>query len=456
MHIVILGGGITGLSAAHYIRRNLPHAHITVVERDTRFGGKLLSDCLPMPNGACVVEGGAESFVTRKPEVWNLAHELGLQSKIVPAPNEARKIAVVSAGQLYPAPLDPKSFITSPLMSARGKLRMLAEPFVPAMRQPAGPMDDESLAHFVDRRLGREAREKFIGPILGGIYNTDPETQSLLTTAPVMRELEQHGSLVRGSLARMRQRRQQPRRPAFISFDGGAQVLVDALTHIDHVDMLRGVAAQTLEPTDQGWRVRLEDGVTLTANAVVLAVPANAATQILADAAPATAAQLRAIQHNHIGTISMVFREADLAGTDLRGIMIPRREKRPIDALTIARSPHPRVPAGYVIVKAFFGGGDSRTAELDEAAIGRVVRDELRRLLNIGAEPVAQRVYCWLNGFPQAAVGHLDLVDKAAQSLPAGLFLAGAAYRGIGVPDCIRQAQDAASKLTDFFAAGAR
>jgi oxygen-dependent protoporphyrinogen oxidase len=152
----------------------------------------------------------------------------------------------------------------------------------------------------------------------------------------------------------------------------------------------------------------------------------------------------------------MVFREADLAGTDLRGIMIPRREKRPIDALTIARSPHPRVPAGYVIVKAFFGGGDSRTAELDEAAIGRVVRDELRRLLNIDAEPVAQRVYCWLNGFPQAAVGHLDLVDKAAQSLPDGLFLAGAAYRGIGVPDCIRQAQDAASKLTDFFAAGAR
>lgn len=438
--IVILGGGITGLSAAHYARRQLPEAEITLVERAPRWGGKLVSERVPVPGGECLIEGGAESFVTRKPEVWDLAHELDLGERIVPAPNEARRIAVLDGGQLRRVPLDPVTFVKTPLLSARGKLRMLAEPFVPAQRDPAA---DESLAAFVDRRLGREAREKFIGPILGGIYNTDPEAQSVLTTAPVMRDLEAHGSLVRGSLARMRQRRRGPRRPAFISFAGGAQELVDALVRTERVTLLSGVGARAIVREGPGWRVLLEDGASLPAEALVLAMPAHAAARVLAGVAPEAAVGLRAIRHSHIGTLSLVYRAGDLPPSELRGVMIPRRERRPIDALTQVRAPHPRVAAGHAVIKLFFGGGDPRTAELDDDALLAVARDELARLLGVTAAPAAWRAYRWRDDFPQADVGHLDRVAAIERALPRGIVLAGAAYRGLGVPDCIRQAREA-------------
>lgn len=443
--ILVIGGGISGLSAAYYIQQALPDARITVVERENRWGGKLLTERVSLPDGSvALVEGGAESFVTRKPEVWELAHELNLQ--IVPASSSARRICVLHYNQLRRAPLDPLTFITTPLLSMRGKLRMLAEPFI----APRCDGADESLARFVDRRFGREAREKFIGPILGGIYNTDPETQSLLTTAPVMRELEGYGSVMAGAVARAWERRGQPRRPAFISFASGAQALADALAQRLRADLRCGVAVQALAGANRQWQATLDSAETLTADAVVVTTPANVAAQFLADAAPGAAAQLHAIRHNHIGTLSLIYRAAELPALEVGGVMIPRRTRRPIDALTCERGPGRRLPAGYVLLKVFFGGGDARTAELDDVALLAVVQRELRALLGIAAEPLAWRTYRWLNAFPQADVGHLERVAEIERALPPGIFLAGAAYRGLGVSDCIRQARAAALSLTRF------
>ncbi|HRF50224.1 MAG TPA: protoporphyrinogen oxidase [Anaerolineales bacterium] len=448
-HIVVIGGGISGLSAAYDVNRLLPDAQVTVLERELRWGGKILSETVPLPDGgACLIEGGAESFVTRKPEVWDLVHELGIADQMRLAPNAANGTCVLDEGRIRRIPLDPVTFLTTGLLSPAGKARMLLEPLI-AARRDAG---DESLADFVDRRLGREARERFIGPVLGGIYNTDPEVQSLLTTAPVMRELEQHGSLVWGSAVRMWERRSAPRRPAFISFKHGTQALTDGLAAAFGGTLRAGVTAEALSRQGGRWQIATSEGAsTLSADAVIFTTPANAAASLLAEVAPAAAALLRTIHHNHIGTLSLVYRDADLPRLNLSGLMIPRRERRPIDAITRFHAPNPRVPEGYTLLKVFFGGGDPRTAELDEPTLIERVGRELDALLAIKAQPVAWRVYRWHSAFPQAAVGHLDLVDDIEAALPAGLFVAGAAFRGIGVPDCIRQARAVAGRLAQPF-----
>ena len=184
---------------------------------------------------------------------------------------------------------------------------------------------------------------------------------------------------------------------------------------------------------------------------MIFTTPANAAASLLAEVAPAAAALLRTIHHNHIGTLSLVYRDADLPRLNLSGLMIPRRERRAIDAITRFHAPNPRVPEGYTLLKVFFGGGDPRTAELDEPTLLERVGRELDALLAIKAQPVAWRAYRWHSAFPQAAVGHLDLVDDIEAALPAGLFVAGAAFRGMGVPDCIRQARAVAGRLAQPF-----
>jgi protoporphyrinogen/coproporphyrinogen III oxidase len=457
MHVVVIGGGITGLSAAYYLCRLVTGAGVPMLllNLKPRWGGKLVSEHVQTAAGPCLIEGGAESFVTRKPEAWALAHALGLGEQIIAAPNEARRIAVLRAGRVLAAPLDPLSFVTSPLISARGKLRMLAEPFLPA-RVDSG---DESLAAFIDRRLGREVREHFVGPILGGIYNTDPERQSLMTTAPILRELERSGSLVRGVIGRAQQRRAQRSQgdrqtppPAFFSFRNGAQTLptalAEALTKLG-ADIRAGAPVHALRHDGAHWQIALNGAAPLRADAVVLATPAHVTAELLRDAAPGAAADLRAIRHTHIGTLSLIFRASELSPPQVRGVMIPRGERRPIDAITRIDAPHPRVAPGCVIVKVFFGGGDRRTAELDESAVLDVAQAQLRALMGICVKPLAWRHQRWLNDFPQADAGHLERVAAVERQLPPGVFLAGAGYRGVGVSDCVRQARDAAQAIAN-------
>jgi oxygen-dependent protoporphyrinogen oxidase len=451
-NVVIVGGGITGLSAAWYLQRSRPDLMIHLIEANSYWGGKVISETVSLPDGSqVVIEGGPESFVTRKPEVVELAHELGLGNQLVDAPSQASMMRIWSDGRPLRAPISPLAFISTPLMSTRGKLRMLLEPFIPPRQDAA----DESLAEFVDRRLGREAREKFVGPVLAGIYNTDPETQSILTTSPIMRELEQHGSLVRGTIERLKQRRQERKAgaaplPQFVTFTHGTQALAHAIVRQLHADFRLGLRAVAI---NHGWRVVLSDGTALESAIVLLTSGADIAAALLTEIAPAASEHLAQVRHNHIGTISLVYRSADLpAGLDISGMMIPRREARPIDAITCVRAPqNPRLPPGYTLIKIFFGGGMPETALLDDAALQSLAQAELRQLLGIVAEPLVVRSFRWLASFPQADVGHLERLAEIEASLPPGIFLAGAPYRGLGVPDCIRQARVVANKVLEHF-----
>jgi oxygen-dependent protoporphyrinogen oxidase len=455
-HVVVAGGGISGLSAAWQIVQQAPAARVTLLERDARWGGKIITDRLAMPTSdsdgtPVVVDSGPESFITRKSAAWDLAGELRLREQVVGMASETSNVYVLDAGHPELVPLSPVKFVKSPLLSTRGKLRLLAEPFVPA-RRDAG---DESLADFAARRLGREALEKFLGPILGGIYNTDPERQSILTTSPVMREMERdHGGLFVASIARARAKAQRRKElaargetlpPAFMAFRGGAQVFTDALAArlaaTGRVDLRTQAELRGVQREGDRYALTLQTGQRLAADALVLATPANAAAALLAEAAPESAALLGQIRHASIGTLSLLYRERDMAlGFPISGLMIPRREHRAIDAITFTSRRFPeRIPAGYGMLRVFFGGSAPHIMVLDDGTLLAAVRGELRALLGIAAEPLAWVAHRWPDSYPQAAVGHLDHVAAIERSLPAGLYVTGSAYRGLGVPDCVAQ-----------------
>lgn len=455
-HVTVVGGGITGLAAAWELERR-GHLDYTLVESTPRWGGKVCTrEAVLADGGRCLVEGGPESFVTRKPQVWVLAHELGLGPALRAPTSETSGMFVLHDGRPTAAPVSPTAFVTTRLLTPRGKLRMLAEPFARARRDEA----DESIADFVDRRLGREARERFLGPVLGGIYSCDPTRASILVASPIMRELERtSGSLVLGSLARARANARQRRaarqdpgqgsRPRFVTFDGGAATLVEAIVSRLHGELVAGVAVTGLAREAGGWRVTLSDGRTRASSAVLLAAPAPAAARLLQGAAPESARGLARLRHTSIGTATLLY-AAPAPGLPrpIHGLMIPRDSGRSIDAISVTSLKAPeRFPPGTLAVRVFFGGADPGLVEAPEETLRDVLSVEVCDLLGISRGPDEMVTFRWPGGFPQADVGHLDRVADIEAGLPSGLALAGSSYRGTGVPDCIRAARDAIAAL---------
>lgn len=453
--IVVIGAGITGLSACWYLQKGLgTSAAITLVEASEALGGKMITRHIQNGNGTFIIDAGPESFVTRKPEAWELAHELGLEDQIINPGSETRNMYVLDQGEPKKIPLSPPAFITSDLMTLRGKLRMMAEPFI----APKVDDEDESLADFVSRRLGYEALDKMLGPVLAGIYNTDPTTQSIMSTSPVMREMEkEHGGLFKGALARMRGRKKNasdaPRPPQFMTFEDGSQVMVDALEQQLEINILRGTQALSImENGDGRYRVALDGHDPLDADVVVLSTPGNQAAKLLAPVKSEAVELIGKIDHKNIGTATLVYERSQIElPYEINGLMVPRREKRRIDAVTwTTNKPMVRGPEGYEMLRVFFGGGDPSVVDLSEEELVAVIRTELADIFGITAAPIQSVVFTWPDSFPQAYVGHLELVDQIDSLLPAGIYVAGSSYRGIGIPDCIRQGRDAAQKAIHF------
>ena len=448
--IVIIGGGITGLSAAWELQAQAGTSpDYTLLESTNHWGGKIITERVPAPHGKeFVMDGGPDTIITRKPEAWDLARELGIEDQVIDAGSETRNMYVLDGGKPAAIPLSPFAFISSSLMSTRGKLRILAEPFITAKNDD----EDKSLASFVNRRLGNEALEKFIGPVLAGIYNTDPNTQSILTTSPIMREMEKdYGSLFKAVIGRRRAKRingDNIRPPRFITFKGGAQELVDRCVEQLQGELILNARVSKINKKIDHYEVVLVDGRQYEADAVILATTANIAAELLGGIAQEAASKLGRIRHENIGTIALAYLDKELPSTlDINGLMIPRRENRAIDAVTFLTKKLPmRAPEGYTLLRVFFGGGSPKVATYDDDKLIHTVRKELNELLKIQAVPVELAIFRWLAGFPQADVGHLEKIQTIENLLPEGIYLAGSSYRGIGVPDCIRQGRVATRK----------
>ena len=454
--VVVVGGGIAGLSAARALRES--GRQVLLLEAGPRLGGVIRTERL----GGFLVEAGPDAMLAQKPEALALCRALGLAHRVVPTNPATRAVFVLHRGRLHPlpegmmlaVPTRVAPILRSRLFSWPGKLRMALDVVLP--RRGEGP--DESIASLLRRRLGQEAVDRLGEPLMAGIHSGDAEHLSIDATFPRFSERRRtHASLIRSM---WRPRAPGPTPPsAFSSLAGGLGELVDALAAALPAASIRlGARARSIPRGNGALVLTLDDGSTITAGAVIVAVPAWAAAPLLTPLSPAASQILRTIPFASSATVALGFRREDVGHPlDGYGLIVPRAEGLRCAACTFASTKFAaRAPKGHVLLRAFLGGTrDPDVLQMDDAALGALVRRELAPVLGLRGAPLLERVYRWPRATPQMVVGHLDRMarlDAIVQELP-GLFLTGAGLRGTGLPDAIADGERAARAAAEHLAA---
>jgi len=448
--IAIIGGGISGLSAAYTLeekRRAGVEVEYVLYEASSRFGGVLVTDRVD----GCILEAGADSFLTEKPWAIELCKKLGLGDQLIGSNDAERKTYIVVRGKLvempdglmFMVPTKLAPTVLSPLFSWGTKLRMAREWFHP----PHKANGDETVAAFVERHYGAEMVDRLADPLLSGVYGGEASQLSVRAVLPRFAEMEaKHGSLgramlaARGAIARASQGAPPP---LFTSLKDGMQQMVDALLGVlDRESLRSGANVQAVSPEAGGWVVSAGLGSD-EFDAVILALPTRTAGALLLRSGKELASELAGIDYSSSVTVALGYdkqvRESLPPGF---GFLVPRREGKRMLAATFVHNKFPhRAPADRAIVRCFLGGArGEQTLALPDDEILRIVRKELDQILHLSAEPLFARVFKWRGAMAQYGVGHLERlqrIEALRQKLP-GLALAGNGYSGIGVPDCVR------------------
>jgi oxygen-dependent protoporphyrinogen oxidase len=471
--VVVVGGGIAGLTAALELAEG--GASVTLVESSDRFGGKIATSRVD----GLIVEGGADSFLSSKPAGLALVERLGIADRLVNSNVDDRRTFVWSRGRLRElpeglvlgSPARAWSLLRSGLLSPAGAARLVADVAV----RRRGPDEngrgtaEETVAEFFTRRLGPEAYSRVVEPLLAGIHAGDASRLSLPATFPRFVDMERdHGGLVRasltGHLAKLPKplRRKADGRPTasgtigpvpagrtpFVSFRTGMAEMIDALVarlRSLGVDLRTNAGASTLRAVDGGYEVVLDEGTALPASAVILATPAFVTAPLIRPVCPAAATLLEEIEHASTATVSLAYRTDDV-GTPPTGygFVVPRAEGRQLLAGTWGSGKWPgRAPTGQVLVRGYVGGvGRESVLEAGDEDLVHLVRAELGALAGIRGTPVHTEVHRYPAGMPQYTVGHQSRIARTRDALTAcpGLTVTGAAYNGVGIPDCISDA----------------
>lgn len=437
--IIIIGGGISGLSLAYLLQREKPSLDLILLEAEERLGGKIWTD----RSEGFLCESGVNGFLNNKPKTLELSAELSVTP--LKSNDAARKRFILSNGQLHPLPESPSAFFKSDLLSVWGRLRIIYE-----MVAPRGNKDDESLADFGKRRLGREAFEKLIDPMASGIYAGDPGALSLKSCFPRIHQLEmEHGSLIRALIKlQMKAKKEGKTGPGpgpggvLTSFSGGMGTLILALKDSLGSRVRPCSRVTSLEKTGGHYTVGLQDGSRIESDTVVMATPAHASSEILRDFDPVLSRSLSEIPYPPVSVVCMGYRKERIGKSlDGFGFLVPFREGRRILGTLWDSSIFPnRAPEGFVLLRTMLGGARaSNLAMQDEGALIHIVSGELGKIMGIKVQPDFARVYIHEKAIPQYTIGHqgrLDTMDRLLANCK-GFYLAGNAYRGISVNDCI-------------------
>jgi oxygen-dependent protoporphyrinogen oxidase len=488
--VVIAGGGVTGLTAAYRLLKlardesaagsRAAPITVTLLEARAELGGNIRTE----RKDGLVIDGGPDAFVVAKPQATALCKELGLGDRLIGTTARNRKVYILHGGRLHPLPEGMVLAIPSRilpmartgLLSWRAKARMALDLVLPQSRDRG----DEPLGHFIRRRLGREAAERIAEPLLGGIYAGDIDALSARSTFPQLVDLEErHGSLIRGVLAQRAAREAQSKGPqpsVFHSLVGGMGELTDALaaevkraggdlrtgTKVERVlayahdpltPVSAGDASGALTPRflieARGPSGELE---TIAAHDLILALPAYGAAHALRELDAEIAAMLREVPYESTATVILGYRRADVPHPlDAVGLIIPKAEGRRALAATFVSSKWDhRAPPDVALLRVFIGGHrDPRAIEQSDAALIDLAKDELCALIGVRADPLLARVFRYERGSAQPIVGHADRIRRVREraALHPGLHLAGAAFDGVGIPDCVRQANEVAARI---------
>ena len=470
---IVIGGGITGLSAAYRLKRESEKRgmplEVILLEASNRVGGVIQTE----QRDGFVIEHGPDAFITTKPWGKALCEELGLTDKLIGTNPNVRRSFVVRKGKLLPVPegfymMAPGSFmpfLKSPIFSVMGKIRIACDLFI---SQNSG-VDDESVADFVRRRLGKEAFERMAQPMIGGIYTSDAENLSLQATFPRFLEMErEHGSIIKALLAQKRNAKQTsrdtsgPRYSLFLSFIAGMQTLVDALADsiLGCIRFHSSVTTIQHKEPGTGWHVCMQDGEVLDTDLLCIALPAPQTCKILQAVSPPLAEKLAAIPYTSSATVNLAFRREDITHPlNGMGFVVPITEGLNMIGCSFSSVKFEnRAPEEFVLLRAFVGrnvsvvedGSDENTNRED---IASNVLKEVTILLGIKTEPIFSILSQHTQAMAQYQVGHQTIVSEIGQLADefTTLTFAGNAYHGIGIPDCIHSGECAALKLLDAY-----
>jgi oxygen-dependent protoporphyrinogen oxidase len=463
--VVVIGGGISGLSTAHAVLQRDPAVEVELLEQSPRLGGNIVT----AREDGFVLDGGADSWVSAKPEATALAKSLGLEGSLIGTIPENRRALIAWGDRLHPlpegfvlgVPTSMHSILRTPLFSARAKLRMMLEPLVPR-HTPTGADDDESIDAFIRRRLGAEVAERLVAPLLGGIYGGDAGALSMRATLPQLLEMEaKHRSLIHAMKATQGPapaRRGGARPSMFTSLRGGVGSLVDRLvTSLGDGRIRTGVTMTRVSPLKDDPRgrfaVELLGGEIRYADHVVLAVPARVAATVLGPFGERLTSLLSAMPYVSTAVVAMAFARSDIAHPlDATGYIVPRAQGRPALAATwISSKWHGRAPDGQALLRVFLGGaGHEEVMEKEDAELERLARAELARSIALHAAPTWTRVFRFVRASPQPLVGHPGRMRKVKEILAEspGLHVVASGYDGVGIPDCVRQGEGVARVIT--------
>lgn len=470
LRAVVIGAGISGLAAAHYLKREAVERRmpldLRLYDESSRAGGMIETS----RRDGFLLEHGPDCFISAKPEGIELVRELGLENELIGTNPNDRHSFIVKDGRLVPVPqgfylLGPVSLPAlwkAPLFSISGKLRMALELFVPARKEATDRAYDESLASFVRRRFGDEALERFAQPMIGGIYTADPERLSLAATFPAFLEYEREcGSVIRGLSRAAKVNTSHAsasgaRYSLFVSFRGGMARLTESLASSVRDTLRLGTRVQSLSRDELAgcYNLTLDNGERLRTDAVVLALPAHASATLTGGIDRNLSDALGTIPYASSVTINLAFARSSLA--DLpggMGFVVPAREKRDLLACSISNQKFEgRAPKGHVLFRAYMGGAlRPDMVEYDDDELVRRALGDLRGLLDVQGEPIFAIVSRHRAAMAQYDVGHVALAEAITRTAGkhGGLLLLGNGLRGIGIPDCIREAKTGVRRLME-------
>ncbi len=457
-HVIVIGGGISGLAAAHRVMELEPRYEVSLLEAGARVGGVLQTDS----QAGFLIERSADMFTTIDPWAQDLCQRIGLGKSLISTNEQGRGASVVVDGMIHrvppgfslmaPAKLWP--MITTPILSVRAKLRLAREPFI----RPRLDDADESIESFAVRRLGRETYDKLIQPLVAGIYVARGDTLSINATLPRFRKMEmEHGSLLRGMRHatddQPKQDDQGARYSVFVAPKLGMQSLVDTLANrLPETSVQLNSAVQRVSMSNDQWQVVLESGRSITADGVIICTPSWAAAGMLDESANELRKSLSEIEYASSAIAVMAFRRNQFPRpVNAFGFVVPQIEQRPLLACSFSSIKFAeRAPEDGILVRLFFGGAvQPETLQRSDDELLQLAQDELRSLLQLQGEPLFAHLQRWPRSMPQYHVGHLDRVARIEQQAEQfdTLRLAGNAYRGVGIPFCIRSGETAAEAI---------
>jgi len=453
--LIIVGGGISGLSLLHFVRRANPDIRVTLLEAESDLGGTMRTDRVD----GFSLDWGPNGFLDREPLTLQLCDELGLTDQLERANPNVQKRFILRGNRLREIPMSPPKFLTSDILSLRGRLRVLFEPFTGRN----GNGGDQSIHDFACRHIGREAANYLVQSMVSGIYGGLADRLSLESCFPIMSRMErEHGSLVKAMFVRKREARSEkktgggPGGPAgwLTSFKGGLSRVVERLEELYSDHIVKGATVRRVSRVEDDTVVDLESGQSMISHEVVLAIPSYNAAEVVEEMSPLLSKKLAKIPYAPISVVCLGFRKDSISHPlNGFGFLVPRVENRSIlGSIWTSSIFADRAPDGMVQFRTMVGGdGNHESIDLSDDDMVRSVMTDLDRILGITGSPILKRVYRWRRGIPQYVIGHRTTLDEIESELAklGRIHIAGNAYHGIGVNDCVKRAKSVADAICE-------